>query len=236
VSSYEEIVMTLQIGLLIFPHVQQLDVTAPYEVFASLPGTEVHLVAKTLEPVRSVTGLTLQPTMRLADCPTLDVICVPGGLGINALLRDAVILAFLREQAKTARYITSVCTGALVLGAAGLLVGKRATTHWGVHDLLARFDAIPTQGRVVRDGNILTGGGVTAGIDFALTLAAELMGDEAAEIVQLSLEYAPAPPFNAGRPETAPPAVLAATLAKIGPSRREREELIDAIVGAAVPA
>ncbi|WP_158810290.1 DJ-1/PfpI family protein [Beijerinckia sp. L45] len=224
--------MTLQIGLLLFPDIQQLDLTAPYEVFASLPGTSVHLVAKTLEPVRSVTGLTLQPTMTLADCPKLDVICVPGGLGINALLRDDVILAFLREQAETARYITSVCTGALVLGAAGLLVGKRATTHWGVHDLLARFGAIPTEGRVVRDGAILTGGGVTAGIDFALTLATELMGDEAAQIVQLSLEYAPAPPFDAGRPETAPPAVLAATLAKIAPSRRERETLIDSIVGA----
>jgi cyclohexyl-isocyanide hydratase len=197
--------MTLQIGLLLFPDIQQLDLTAPYEIFASLPGTSVHLLAKDLAPVRSVTGLALQPTMTLADCPKLDVICVPGGLGINALLHDAVTLAFLSEQAKTARYITSVCTGALVLGAAGLLVGKRATTHWGVHDLLAKFGAIPTQGRVVRDGNTFTGGGVTAGIDD-------------------------------GRPDTAPPAVLAATLAKIATSRRAREDHNDAIVGARIPA
>lgn len=221
--------MTLHIGLLLFPRIQQLDLTAPYEVFASLPDTQVHLVARSLEPVRSVTGLILLPTVTLSTCPKLDVICVPGGLGINPLLQDEEMLSFIRLQAATARYVTSVCTGALVLGAAGLLVGKRATTHWAVHDLLARFGAIPTEGRVVRDGNILTGGGVTAGIDFALTMAAELLGDVAAQSVQLNLEYAPEPPFAAGRPDTAPPEVLAATLAKIAPSRAERVALIDAI-------
>jgi cyclohexyl-isocyanide hydratase len=186
--------MSLQIGILVFPRVQQLDLTGPYEVFVSLPDTTVHLVWKDTKPITAATGLVLQPTMTYADCPQLDVVCVPGGAGINPLLHDAETLDFLRTQAPGARYVTSVCTGALVLGAAGLLQGKRATTHWSAHDLLSRYGAIPTQGRVVRDGNTLTGGGVTAGIDFALTLAAELAGEATAQGVQLFLEYAPAPP------------------------------------------
>ena len=223
--------MTLQIGLLVFPRVQQLDLTGPYEVFASLPGATVHLVWKTEEPVTSATGLVLAPTATFADCPPLDVLCVPGGAGVNALMQDGNTLAFIRRQADGARYITSVCTGALVLGAAGLLRGRRATTHWASHDLLARFGAIPTQGRVVRDGNLLTGGGVTAGIDFALALAAELAGREAAEAVQLNLEYAPAPPFDAGTPETAPAAVLAMVRDRSAPIRRERERIVVTLAG-----
>lgn len=220
--------MTPRIGLLVFPRVQQLDLTGPYEVFASLPGAEVHLVWKTTDPITSATGLVLTPTTSFADCPPLDVLCVPGGAGVNALVRDPAVLDFIRERAAGARYVTSVCTGALVLGAAGLLRGKRATTHWASHDLLARFGAIPTRGRVVRDGALVTGGGVTAGIDFALTLAAELVGREAAEAVQLTLEYAPAPPFDAGTPETAPPAVVAAVRGRSASIRRERESLIAA--------
>ena len=214
---------TPRIGLLVFPRVQQLDLTGPYEVFASLPGAEVHLVWKTTDPITSATGLVLTPTTAFADCPPLDVLCVPGGAGVNALMRDPAVLDFIRDRAAGARYVTSVCTGALVLGAAGLLRGKRATTHWASHDLLARFGAIPTHGRVVRDGALVTGGGVTAGIDFALTLAAELVGREAAEAVQLNLEYAPAPPFDAGTPETAPGAVLAAVRERSASIRRERE-------------
>src|SRR5690348_493087 len=166
--------MPMEIGLLVFPGVQQLDLTGPYEVFTSLPGSIVRLVWKTRHPITSSTGLVLQPTATFAECPQLDIVCVPGGAGINPLLEDEETLAFLRAQAAGAQYVTSVCTGALVLGAAGLLRGKRATTHWASHDLLERFGAIPVRDRVVQDGNTLSGGGVTAGIDFALTLAAEI--------------------------------------------------------------
>lgn len=218
--------MTIEIGFIIFPRVQQLDLTGPYEVLAMVPGARVHLVAKTPEPVATATGLVLTPTVRFAECPALDVVCVPGGSGVNPLMEDAETLGFLRRQAEGARYLTSVCTGALVLGAAGLLRGKRATTHWGAHDLLAALGAIPTQGRVVRDGNLITGGGVTAGIDFGLALAAELADEATAKAIQLHLEYAPAPPFDAGRPETAAPDILAATRERLAATRREREAIV----------
>jgi cyclohexyl-isocyanide hydratase len=159
-------------------------------------------------PVTASTGLMLKPTVTFDDCPALDVICVPGGSGVGPLMEDEQTLAFIKTQAANARYVTSVCTGALVLGAAGLLKGKRATTHWAYHELLTPLGAIAVKDRVVRDGNLLTGGGITAGIDFALTLAAELFGQDTAELVQLQLEYAPAPPFQAGSPETAPNRVL----------------------------
>ncbi len=191
----------------------------------------MHLVGRTTETVTAATGLLLVPTTTYAACPALDVLCIPGGMGVNPLLRDPVTLDFVRHQAVGARYVTSVCTGALVLGAAGLLRGKRATTHWASHDLLAAFGAVPVKARVVRDGNLFTGGGVTAGIDFALTLAAELVGQPAAELVQLSLEYAPAPPFDAGMPDTAPPAVLAAAQRRLAAVRAEREALVAAITG-----
>ncbi len=217
--------MTLAIGFLLFPKVQQLDLTGPYEVFASLPDAQVHLVAATPETVIASTGLRLTPTATFADCPPLDVFCIPGGAGVNAVLTDARTLGFVRQAAASARYLTSVCTGALVLGAAGLLRGKRATTHWNAHDLLAFYGAIPVAARVVRDGNLLTGGGVTAGIDFALTLVAELAGQAAAEAIALSLEYAPAPPFDAGTPDRADPAILAAVRARTASVRQERESL-----------
>lgn len=225
--------MTLEIGLLTFPNVQQLDLTAPYEVFVGIPGARVHLIADGLAPVTSATGLVLTPTLRLADCPRLDVLCIPGGLGVNALMQDAVTLDFVRDQGRTARYVTSVCTGALVLGAAGLLQGKRATTHWAALDLLSAFGAIPVSERVVRDGNLITGGGITAGIDFALTLSAEISGRPAAETIQLGLEYAPAPPFASGTPATASPSVLAAARARLAASRAERERIVRAITGTA---
>ena len=224
--------MTLQVGILVFPNVQQLDLTGPYEVFVSVPGAKVHLIWKDRAPLSSATGLVLTPTMTFAECPRLDVLCVPGGKGINALLEDAETLGFLRAQAARARYVSSVCTGALVLGAAGLITGRRATTHWAAHDLLAKFGAIPTQGRVVRDGNLFTAGGVTAGIDFGLTMVAELLGEAQAQTIQLGHEYAPAPPFAAGTPETAPPAVLAAAKERLAPMRKEREALIDKLVAA----
>jgi cyclohexyl-isocyanide hydratase len=222
--------MTRHIGILVFPGVQQLDLTGPYEVFASLPDTKVHLIWKNREQITSATGLVLIPTTTFGECPTLDVICVPGGGGVNALLEDGETLSFVRAQAKQARYITSVCTGSLVLGAAGLLKGRKATTHWFAHDFLEKFGAIPVQGRVVRDGNLITAGGVTAGIDFGLAVVAELVGRTEAEAIQLGLEYAPAPPFTAGTPSEAPSAVLAAVKERLSPTRKAREAIIAKLV------
>ena len=217
----------LSFGFLVFPDIQQLDLTGPYEIVSVLDAPkEVHLLWHDLQPVRSTTGVVFTPTRTFADCPPLDVICVPGGIGVNPLMRDAALLAFLRRQAETSRFVTSVCTGSLVLGAAGLLRGRRATSHWSARDLLAGFGAVPTAGRVVRDGRLITAGGVTAGIDFALTIIAELCGIEAAQACQLQLEYAPAPPFDAGTPETAPDAVVAKLRARGASSRREREALV----------
>lgn len=222
--------MTLTIGLLVFPNVQQLDLTAPYEVFASLPDVTVHLVWKTLDPVRSSTGLTLIPTVDFNECPPLDVICIPGGKGIDPLMEDLETLAFIKRQAQNAKFVTSVCTGALVLGAAGLLKGRRATTHWASHGLLHALGAIPEEARVVRDGNLMTGGGITAGIDFALTLAAELFGDQEAQATQLQLEYAPAPPFNSGHPDTAPAPVLALVRERGDASLAQRKLIVQRVV------
>src|SRR5208282_5471251 len=217
----------MQFGLLVFPNVQQLDLTGPYEVFASWPRARVRLVAKTREPVTSSTGLVLTPDASFDDCPQLDVLCVPGGAGVNALMDDEATLAFVRRQAEGARFVTSVCTGALVLGAAGLLAGKQATTHWASHHLLETLGAIPVQARVVRHDKLMTGGGVTAGIDFALALIAEVAGREVAEAIELNLEYAPAPPFNAGRPEPAPPAAVETVRKRMAPILEERRWLAE---------
>lgn len=218
--------MSFRFGLLAFPGVQQLDLTGPYEVFASLPGSRVDLIWKTLAPVRSATGLPLTPTVTLADCPPLDVLCIPGGGGINALLTDEVVLDFLRRQAPQLRYLTSVCTGSLVLGAAGLLDGKRATTHWNAHDFLGHLGAIPVKERVVQDGKLITAGGVTSGIDFGLTVVAALTSRAEAETIQLALEYAPAPPFRSGTPEEADPAIVAEARRRMAGSRAEREGIL----------
>jgi len=220
--------MTLHIGLLVFPGVQQLDLTGPHDVLASLPDAAVHLVWKSREPVASSSGLALAPTCTFDDCPPLDVICVPGGIGINDLLLDAETIAFVQQRAAAARYVTSVCTGALVLGVAGLLRGRRATTHWAFHTLLEPLGAVPVRERVVRDGNLITGGGVTAGIDFALTIAAELAGDEEAQSIQLALEYAPAPPFDAGSPDTAPASVLKRVTERSAAGLEKRRQIVDA--------
>lgn len=218
--------MNFRFGILCFPAVQQLDLAGPYEVFASADGAEVHLVWKDLEPVRSSVGLWLKPDMRFADAPDFDVLCVPGGAGVNALLSDEETLAFVRDKAARARFVTSVCTGALVLGQAGLLKGRRATTHWNALDFLEHFGAVPVKERVVRDGSLITAGGVTSGIDFGLTVVAKLLGREEAETIQLSLEYAPEPPFGSGLPETASPAVVEAARSRMARSRKEREALL----------
>jgi cyclohexyl-isocyanide hydratase len=221
-----------RIGLLAFPAMTQLDLTGPLQVFASLPGADVHVLWKTLDPIRTQGGLTLLPDTTLADCPALDVICVPGGTGVMDLMADEVVLSFLRAQAEGARFIGSICTGALVLGAAGLLRGRKATTHWAWTDLLLPFGAIPTKGRVVRDGNIMTGGGVTAGIDFALTMVAEIAGQDVAESIQLGIEYAPAPPFNAGSPDTARPELVTSVRGRMAALRLQREALVAKAVAA----
>ena len=216
--------MSLQIGLLLFPKLTQLDLTGPLQVFGSLPGANVHLIWKRIEPVPSDSVLMLLPTVTFANCPQLDVICVPGGIGTDDLVNDQETLDFLRAQAAGAKYVTSVCTGSLVLGAAGLLEGYRAATHWAAMDYLPLFGATPTRTRVCVDRNRITGGGVTAGIDFAVTLVSILADRQTAEAIQLRLEYNPAPPFNAGSPDTAPPEVLArlqGTIAKIKPRREE---------------
>ncbi|MGH7030878.1 MAG: DJ-1/PfpI family protein, partial [Stellaceae bacterium] len=208
-------------GMLVFPNLTQLDLTGPYEVLSRLPGSETLLLWKDLQPVRSEHGLSILPMATLARCPPLDLVLVPGGPGINPLLEDAEVLAFLRRAAAAARYVVSVCTGALVLGAAGLLRGRRAATHWMSRDLLPAFGAEPVAERVVRDGNLFTGGGVTAGIDVALAVAAEIAGRAAAEAIQLAIEYDPAPPFASGSPETADPAVLAAVRRRAEPRQRD---------------
>jgi cyclohexyl-isocyanide hydratase len=194
----------LSVGMVLFPGLTQLDLTGAYEVLARMPDTRVHLVATTLDPVRSEWGLTMSPDATFADAPTLDVLCVPGGWGVNECLDDQDLLGFLRERGEHARYITSVCSGALLLGAAGLLRGYRATTHWLSLDLLPLLGAEAVRQRVVRDRNRFTGAGVTAGIDFGLVLAAELFGPAAAQRIQLAIEYTPAPPFDSGSPDTAP--------------------------------
>jgi cyclohexyl-isocyanide hydratase len=212
----------LRSGMLVFPNLTQLDLTGPYEVLARLPGAETLLLWKTLEPVRSEHGLTMLPMATLSACPPLDLVLVPGGAGINPLLEDAEILEFLRRATAQARYVVGVCTGSLVLGAAGLLRRRRAATYWMSRDLLRAFGAEPVARRVVVDGKFYTGGGVTAGIDVALTVAAEIAGRAAAEAIQLGIEYDPSPPFRAGSPEQAPAAVLAAVLARAEPRQRDR--------------
>jgi cyclohexyl-isocyanide hydratase len=213
----------LQIGIVVFPKVTQLDFTGPLQVFSSLPGATVHLIWKRIEPVPTDTVMTVTPTVSFADCAQLDVICVPGGAGTDDMVIDEDMLVFLRTQAKTAGYITSVCTGSLVLGAAGLLGGYNATTHWTAMDYLAPYGAIPTKARVCVDRNRISGGGVTAGIDFALTLVSILADRETAEMIQLRLEYNPAPPFSSGSPDTAPSDVVA-RLRQINPAGQERRK------------
>jgi cyclohexyl-isocyanide hydratase len=216
----------LQIGLVIFPKVTQLDFTGPLQVFSGVPGAKVHLIWKRIEPVPTDSVLVLTPTVSFADCPQLDVICVPGGLGTNDMVNDPEMLDFLRKQAEGAKYITSVCTGSLVLGAAGLLRGYRAATHWSAIDFLSAFGATPAKTRVCVDRNRITGGGVTAGIDFALTLVSIMVDRKTAEAIQLGLEYNPAPPFNSGSPDTAPAEILALTKERIAPGQLRRGEAI----------
>jgi cyclohexyl-isocyanide hydratase len=210
----------------LYPGVTHLDFTGPQQVLSRLPGA-VTIMASRDGGSLEADGITFGALARLADVDHCDVICIPGGFGTTVAMNDEAFMTQIRRLAGGAKYVTSVCTGSLILGAAGLLKGKHAACHWAWRDLLPLFGAIPDEGRVVRDGNVFTGGGVTAGIDFALTLAAEIAGPQFAQQLQLSFEYAPAPPFNAGRPDLAPPEVLAAVrgfMERSGALRREGAE------------
>lgn len=193
----------LNIGFLLFPDATQLDLTGPVQILSRVPGAKVHLLWKSLEPVMTDAGFSINPTTSFADSPPLDVLCVPGGSGVVALINDTVTTAFLQKQAAHARYVTSVCNGSVLLGAAGLLKGYQSTCHWAWLHLLPQFGAQPVAARVVRDRNRLSGAGVTSGIDFGLALAAELAGEEAAKLIQLGCEYDPQPPFDCGSPAKA---------------------------------
>jgi cyclohexyl-isocyanide hydratase len=201
----------LEIGMLLYPGLTMLDLIGPQTVFSWYANT--HLVWKTKDLIYSDTGIGMQPTATFATCPRdLDILFVPGGFGQMALMNDAEVLAFLADRATTSRYITSVCSGSLLLGAAGLLKGYKATSHWSARDGLSAFGAEPVESRVVVDRNRITGGGVTAGIDFGLVLLAKLRGDDAAKLTQLAMEYDPQPPFDAGTPKTAGPAIVEKTM------------------------
>jgi cyclohexyl-isocyanide hydratase len=213
------------IGMLLFPRLTQLDLTGPYEVLVRLPNTRIELVAHSLDPVKSDRGMMMVPTTTFKACPQVDVIMVPGGPGQQDVMEDSVVLEFLQRQARGAKYITSVCTGSLVLGAAGLLKGKRATCHWAAIDHLAALGAIPTRERVVVDGNVITGAGVASGIDFALALAAILDGERVAREVQLQIEYDPAPPFDSGSPQTASPEIVEMLRTRLAPLNEARRQV-----------
>ena len=212
------------IGMLIYPQMDRIDFTGPFEVFSRIEGATVLVMAQCKEPVRDALGLILTPEYTLGDAPALDVLHVPGGpaAGRSPLMEDEKLLAFISDHANSGKLLYSVCTGALLCGAAGILIGKRATTHWAAMDLLPYFGAIPVNERVVRDGNIVTAAGVTAGLDGAFTVVAALRGDQAAERIQLGIQYAPHPPFHAGSPETAPRDVLQAVEAQYRPLKEAR--------------
>ena len=200
----------MRIGLALFPGLCQLDMTGPHEVLVRLPGAEVDVVAREAEPLRTDRGLTIAPDVTLDAAPQYDVFVMPGGPGQQELMVDDAWLGFLRDQAAGAQVMMGVCTGSLVMGAAGLLRGYKATTHWSCHDLLALLGAEPVDRRVVIDRDRVTAAGVTSGIDGALALVELLFGRETAERIQLGMEYQPEPPTRAGSPHTAPPGLVAA--------------------------
>jgi cyclohexyl-isocyanide hydratase len=213
----------LHIGSLLFDGLDQIDLTGPFEVLSRIPNSTYRVYGKTARPVRDIKGLRLTPDATLTDAPPLDVLHIPGGFGQEALMEDEEVLGWMRRQAAGACSIFSVCTGALICGAAGLLKGRRATTHWASFHLLAHFGAIPVNERVVVDGSYVFAAGVTAGIDGALRLAAELRGDDAARMIQLYMAYAPEPPFNSGTPETAPARILEQARKSVQTMTEQRE-------------
>jgi cyclohexyl-isocyanide hydratase len=217
----------MKIGFLLFDGLTQLDFTGPLQVLNRLPDAQITLIARSDGPVQTDCGPFILPTHTLETTPDLDLLCVPGGFGVDAVMQDPAQIDFVRRQGEQARYVTSVCTGAFILGAAGLLKGKRATTHWRYHEHLAAFGAIPVRQRVVHDGRLITGGGVTAGIDFALSVVREIAGEDVASSIQLGLEYDPAPPLDAGHPDRASETVREAVEARFAPRMQDFEALVD---------
>jgi len=214
------------IGFVIFPDITQLDFTGPLQVLSRVPGATTHIAAESLDPVPTDCGLSLLPTTTFATCPDLDLICIPGGFGVVAAMTDKEVLAFVRRQAETARYVTSVCTGAFVLGAAGLLDGRRATTHWAYTDLLPAVGAVHEKARMVRDGKVVTAAGVTSGIDFGFLLVAEISSADVAEAIQLAIEYDPDPPFSSGHPDRASRNTMARVLPRYEESVRQYRQAL----------
>ena len=221
-----------RIVFILYPRLTQLDFTGPYEVLARMPNAEVIIASKDGGELKTEMGLTFANLRALADVDRADMIMIPGGPGQTEAMQDQAFMAEVKRLGESAQYVTSVCTGSLILAAAGLLNGKRAGSHWAYRELLAMFGAIPDDARVVRDGNAITGGGVTAGIDIALTIVADLAGEKVAKMIQLAIEYAPAPPFNCGRPETADAETIAAVKHLFSGFAAERREAIAQLTGA----
>lgn len=219
----------LNIGSLIFDDLDQVDLTGPHEVLSRLPDSSWKIYAKTMAPARDMKGLRILPDATLEEAPQLDILHLPGGFGVDAALSDPVILEWVRRQAEGAQAVFTVCTGALLLGATGLLRGKRATTHWASHHMLALLGATPVNERVVEDGKFVTAAGVTSGFDGALHLAAKLRGVEVAQGIQLYMQYDPRPPFTSGTPESAPAALVSATRASMAPVLERREAALRAV-------
>ena len=222
----------LHIGSLIFDDLDQVDLTGPHEVLSRLPDSTWRIYAKTMAPARDMKGLRILPDATLDEAPQLDVLHIPGGYGVDAQMLDPVILSWLRRQAEGAQAVFTVCTGALLLGATGLLRGRRATTHWASHHILPSLGAIAVNERVVEDGKYVTAAGVTSGFDGALHLAAKLRGVSVAQGIQLYMQYDPRPPFNAGTPETAPPELVAATREAMAAVIARREVTVAGIAAA----
>jgi cyclohexyl-isocyanide hydratase len=222
-----------RIVFILYPRLTQLDFTGPYEVLARMPGAKVIIASKDGGELETEMGLTFTNLRALADIDRADLIMIPGGPGQTDAMLDPDFMAEVRRLGESAKYITSVCTGSLILGAAGLIKGKRAGSHWAYRELLTNFGAIPDDARVVRDGNVITGGGVTAGIDIALTIVADLAGDDIAKMIQLAIEYAPAPPFNSGRPEVAEEKTVAAVKNLFAGFAAQRRAAIEQMVGKA---
>jgi cyclohexyl-isocyanide hydratase len=213
----------LTIGAFVFPGQDQIDFTGPFEVLSRIPNSTFVVLGKTLEPIRDVKGLVLTPMKTIAEAPELDLLLVPGGLGQQQIMDDQEIIGLIQKQAASGRYIFSVCTGALLCGAAGLLRGRHVTTHWAAKNLLPLYGAIPTDARVVIDGNYVSAAGVTAGLDGALEMVALLRGPEIAEEIQLDIEYAPNPHFHSGTPSTASKSAIDAFYRQYGHNRADRQ-------------
>ena len=222
-----------RIVFILYPRLTQLDFTGPYEVLARMPGAEVMIASKDGGELVTEMGLTFANLRALADIESADMIMIPGGPGQTEAMQDQEFMSEVKRLGASAKYVTSVCTGSLVLAAAGLITGKRAGSHWAYRELLSMFGAIPDDARVVRDGNVITGGGVTAGIDIALNIVADLRGPDVAKMIQLAIEYAPAPPFNSGRPETAAPETVAAVEQLFSSFAAQRREAIEQLTGRA---